>query len=431
MIKGKNVSFYILFFMFGFLFFHRFIIQTFGISDGIKYLLDLLNVLLFICALFKQRISNTVFLFFYLFCLIVLIATGMISFLMFGKIWNTSLVNVIFDLRNIIRFPIFFISCYSLLDMKQTEKIFSFIIGFHLCNCFYIVYQYFTLEVAKYWMRGDNLNGFFGTETGGNQFVNVIMIITTMVVIDKYIKKEYSKNFTFFYVGINLAIAILIELKFYFVEFAIIFLYFVAPYLKKPTKKQFLIGGIVLVALPFVYAIMVHILYSIYPWMEGSMSIKGMITMNSSDDGYTGKGDFNRLNTISSTITKIFDGDLTRSLIGIGYGTANLNGEFAKEYEWTHYSWMSTSYMFIETGFIGLICYTISLMLPFFLCRKNSVYMHMSKLGAIFLVALMIYDEALRTEAGYMAFFIVSTGMIAKNDCTEEYYKCQRLIIRK
>ncbi len=428
---GKKIPFFVIMIIFVFLFFHRFLIQAIGIPDASKYILDLLNIVLLILCLFKQRIKNPTFLCWYALCFLVLIFTGMISFLLFGKLWDTPVINVIFDLRSIIRFPIFLISCYNLLNRKQTELIFRFFIGFHLVNCVYIVYQYFTLEVEKYWMRGDNLNGFFGTETGGNQFVNVLMVVTTIIVFDKFIKKEYSKNFMLFWVALNLIIAVLIELKFYFVEFALIALYFIAPYIKKPTAKQLIIGGIALLLIPIIYSVLVQMLYKIYPWMEGTMSLSGMVGNNLSDKGYTGKGDFNRFTAISGTISKIFHGNIAYSLFGIGLGTANLNGEFAKAYEWTHYSWMSTSYMFIETGFIGFICYSVSLLMPFFLHRKKSIYKNLSKLGAILLIAIMIYDEALRTEAAYMIFFLVSTGLISNYDCTEEYYQCQRLLTIK
>lgn len=414
--------------MFSVLFFHRFIIQTFGAPETLKYLLDLLNVILFLFAVLKQRIENAKFLFFYVFTNLILIITGLISFFLFGKLWDTPLMNLVFDLRGVIRFPVFLISCYITLEKKQTENLFGFFIAFHLLNCVYIIYQYFTLEVEAFWMRGDNLNGFFGTETGGNQFVNVLMIVTTVIVIDKFIKKEYSKVFAIGFILLNLIIAVLIELKFYFVEFAFIALYFVSPYLKKISSKRILIGLVMLMLMPFVYCLLVQMLYKIYPWMEGTMSITGMLHTNISEKGYTGSGDFNRFNSISGTITKIFKGNIAYSMIGVGLGTANLNGEFAKIYEYTHYSWMSTSYMFIETGFIGFICYAITLLMPWMFCHKNSIYLNSSRIGAFLLVALMIYDEALRTEAGYMIFFLVSTGLISKYDCMEEYNKCQRLI---
>ena len=414
--------------MFGFLFFHRFFIQLFGVPEVVKYILDLLNVILCVLSLFQQRIKNFTFVVIYTLCYLILIITGLSSFFLFGRIWDTPFINVIFDIRSVIRFPVFLINCYNLLDRKQTEKIFRFFIGYHLINCIYIVYQYFTLEVVKFWMRGDNLNGFFGTETGGNQFVNVLMIVTTAVVIDKYIKKEYSKQFMLFFLVLNLLIAVLIELKFYFVEFALIILYFITPYVKRLNSKQMILCVSILIATPLIYSLLVQMLYRIYPWMEGTMSLSGMLSTNISDDGYTGKGDFNRLNAISGTITKIFDGNIVYSFIGVGFGTANLNGEFAEIYNWTHYSWMSTSYTFVETGLIGFIFYSISLLLPYFFCRPKNIYKTLSKLGSILSIALMIYDEALRTEAAYMIVFLVSTGFIADSECTEEYYKCQHLI---
>ena len=424
----KKASFYVIMLLFVFLFFHRFFIQTFGIPEAAKYILDLLNVSLFIFVLLKKRIKNASYLTIYGFLYFIIILIGTLSFFMFGNIWNATFTNYLFDIRNLIRFPIFFIACYNLLNRTQIEKIFTFIIGFHLVNCVYVIYQYFTLEVTIFWMRGDNLNGFFGTDTGGNKFLNVLMIVTTIIVLDKFIKKEYSRKFTMFFSILNLVVAVLVELKIYFIEFIFIVIFFAAPYIKKPTKKQLKITICAIILAPFIFYGLIQLLYKLYPSMVGSMSISGMLAVTTSDDGYTGTGDLNRLNAIGGVINRIFKGDVTYSLIGVGLGTANLNGEFARIYENTHFSWMSTSYMFIETGFIGFISYTISLALPLFKLYKKNIYRNLSRVGALSSIILMVYDEALRTEAAYMIFFLISTGFVYKYDCMEEFNKCQKII---
>ena len=132
----------------------------------------------------------------------------------------------------------------------------------------------------------------------------------------------------------------------------------------------------------------------------------------------------NIFNAISGTISKIFKWDIAYTLIGVGLGTANLNGEFARVFEWTHYSWMSTSYMFVETGLIGFVSYSILLILPYFSCYKESIYKNLSKISALFAIVLMIYDEALKTEAAYMIFFLASTGLISNCNSTKEALRC-------
>lgn len=427
MIAGKKASYSIICIMLTFTFFHRFIIQSFAITESVKYILDLLNILLFAITILNRKISNKVFVQLFLSCYFIITVIGLTSFLILGGTWNTPFINVIFDIRNLLRFPFFLISCYNVLNKKQTEKIFRLFLRFHLLNCVYIIYQYFTLEVQAYWMRGDNLNGFFGTKTGGNQFVNVLMIVTTVIVFEKFTKREYSKKRFCFFMALNLAISILIELKFYFVEFALVSVYYIVHYIKKPTKKICVIGFCAVILIPIIYNLLIQMLYKIYPWMEGSMSLQRMISTVSSESGYTGNGDFNRLNAVRRTIEIIFGGDIIYSFFGIGLGTANLHGQFAQVYEWTHYSWMSTSYMFIETGFIGLFFYAVSLLLPYTMCNKKNIYRKMSKIGAILLIALMVYDESLKTEAVYMICFLVSTGLISKPDCREGLNKCQSM----
>ena len=72
-------------------------------------------------------------------------------------------------------------------------------------------------------MRGDMLNGLFGTETGGNTFVNVILIVVVTYLLSCRANKEKSVISFGVAAGASLLIAALIELKAFFVEIIIIY----------------------------------------------------------------------------------------------------------------------------------------------------------------------------------------------------------------
>lgn len=405
-----SISYLMIWAMFSVLFFHRFFIQL-GVPDAIKYLLDILNVLLFIYALGKKiTLKNTEKK--YLLCFGIMLAIGSFSFLINATTWGGDFLYYFFDCRAVVRFVIFFISCKTLLNEQTINKLFDWVLAFHLLNSIYIVYQYFTLEVDTFWMRGDNLNGFFGTATGGNTYVNTLMIAVYMIILYRWIKKQCPLKIMLFFSGINLIIATLIELKAYYIEFIIISAYFALPYVKKITIKQLILGGGAFCCCVVTIAVLIRWLYKIYPWMIGTLtSISGFISTSSSDNSI---GNIGRITFFRDVFTRIFHKNIADMIMGVGLGTANTNGamtKFANIYDHTHYSWLSSSYILVETGIIGLILYLYSFVL-LFLNNHRSLMSEISKASCIIAVFLIIYNETFRTEAGYIMFFLLSLSYI-------------------
>lgn len=301
---GKTtVGYRIIWFLLLFIFFHRFLIQI-GAPSAAKYLLDVLNIALFIVAIVAlkkgKKVNRTV-------CCVLLCSAGMLALGTIMAIvnigtWKNTFTTYIFDCRQILRFPIFLFSCVVLLKPNDVGKLFDFFIRFHLVNIAYIIYQFFTLKVDAFWMRGDNLNGFFGTETGGNTFVNIMMVATTVIVINRYSTRVYGKSEAGIFIGLNLLIAVLLEIKIFFVEIAIIAVIYALPQLKHLTRKKLAIMiGVIAVCIPIIL-VLVQMLYLIYPWMRGTMSLSAMIKVTTSSGGYTGSGDINRLTCINDVI---------------------------------------------------------------------------------------------------------------------------------
>ena len=210
--------------------------------------------------------------------------------------------------------------------------------------------------------------------------------------------------------------ATLIELKIYYVEvvFCFFMLFFMeGRFLKIERKKllTFLMGiTIGVIAIP----IMISLLYKLYPSMEGSMSISNIISIASSQEGYTSSGDLNRLNAVRQIYTKIFNKDIFDGLIGIGIGNAYTGGQmslFAKMYEATHYSYFQSAYVFSETGILGLFLYVITFLI-IFAHKKKSRYSTMTRIMAIMAIILIVYDEVLRTEGAYIIYFILSLAFV-------------------
>ena len=60
-------------------------------------------------------------------------------------------------------------------------------------NTILIIYQFITVKVDDFWMRGDYLNGFFGTQRGVNLYVNVLMFMVILIVYNRWINKSIKK----------------------------------------------------------------------------------------------------------------------------------------------------------------------------------------------------------------------------------------------
>ena len=151
----------------------RFLVQMVGMPNSIIYVLDVLNIGLFMYLIKGKRLTRFVGIASaYLGMVAVSLIVGFINY----REWGGNIASSLIEIRNIIRFPIFFLACAEFLNEVQTKKIYKLLTAFFAINTIAILYQYFTFHPPGVWMRGDMLNGFLGTETGGNTFVNVILV---------------------------------------------------------------------------------------------------------------------------------------------------------------------------------------------------------------------------------------------------------------
>ena len=404
-LKKADIPYYGFLLLFLLLFFHRFLVEI-GAQDYLRYTLDIVNIALFLFATIRGirigTIEKRLTLAFF-----IVIASGTIAAIINIGRWQSNILYFAFDCRNLLRFVLFFLSCKTLLRESDVIRLLKLILGFHVINCVYIVYQYFTLEVPNYWMRGDNLNGFFGTSTGGNLYVNALLVFTTIIVLYQRSMKICSKHKMYFFIALYLIIAVLIELKAFFIEIVIIAVAFAWPYIKKMTEKQLIRGIIIVIVGTISFVILVRVLYRVYPSMANTLSISRMIELSRTTTG----SEIGRLTFFSDVASIIYKGDILSTMIGVGLGTANTNGEmtqFANVYYSTHYSWYSMPYMLIETGAIGLIAYIYSFIALLLHSKNRNQYKRILLCSVMISVFILFYDEAFKIEAGYLLYFLLA-----------------------
>ena len=89
-----------------------------------------------------------------------------------------------------------------------------------------IFYEYLTFHPVGIWTRGDYLNGFFGMSVGGNTFVNVSLLVVVSYLLSSWSKGIVSTKLFAISLVISLMISALIELKAFFLEFIILYIWY-------------------------------------------------------------------------------------------------------------------------------------------------------------------------------------------------------------
>lgn len=405
--KGRtNIVTSLIFVSLIFILFYRYFVEK-GVTDNIKYVVDAITIVLFLVSISKKRVTKIFELILLTYALIVLIGT--IARIANITIWDSNIVNFLMDIRMLARYPMYTFVCVSFLKNNDCKMIKKIVYSFNIINTVLIIYQYFTINVWDYWMRGDYLNGFFGAYRGGNVYENVLLVIVTTIAIDDYATKKINSFMLLVNLGVNLLAATITELKYFYVEIAVIILIYFVASLKRVTINK-IFRGLIVASICFVGAVfLINMLYKLYPWMKGTLTSWTRILDYLSNSHGESRSMVNRTSFISDVNNIIFHGDVIKLIFGVGLGTANTGvfggslPEFTQKYGYSAYSWYSSSYILVETGIIGLMLYCIAFLLP----MKRRFTRDRSKRKMVICTCIMsimmiFYNETFRTDAGLM-----------------------------
>lgn len=348
---------------------------------------------------------------------------------LFTYIFNyQSALYYLWGLRNNFRFYVYFFAMIVFFRKEYIKTALNLFDVLFWINAAVSLVQFFVFDIQQ-----DYLGGIFGASKGVNASTNVFFLIVTMRSIIYYLNHQESLLKCLLKCGTALIISAMAELKFFYVQFAVIIV--VASLITKFSWKKLLIivGGFVGVSLT------ASLLVKLFPYFEDFLSLEKILEIAGSDRGYTGRGDLNRLNSIPLVIS-YFMGDFWSQAFGLGLGNCDtsafafLNTPFFIQYGWLHYSWMSIAFMFLENGFAGLTFFLGFFVLTYFLCgsrkTKNTedrMYIQMTKIVSVCCVMISVYNASLRTEAGYMIYFMLALGFIANRKNTPPQPKTHRL----
>ncbi|XZH07168.1 hypothetical protein ACSW93_11775 [Clostridium perfringens] len=399
--QNERLVEFILFFPFLFAIFE----QLFHIPNLERYLIDICWMVLFLkmflsknCNISKQS---------------KILKKWIICFLVFTAVTYLfqyqSIFYYIWGVRNNFRFYIFFFGCIAYLKIKNIESYLELLDKIFYINFIISLFQYFILGI-----RQDFLGGIFGVEAGCNGYLNIFQVIIISKSIIYYLNKKETLFKCVIKCSMALVIAACAELKFFFIEFIIIVI--LAILVTKFTWRKIVIIIATIIGVSLGISLLIHI----FPNFKEVMSIQGLLESASSDKGYTSSGDMNRLTAITIS-NKLFLKTYIMRILGLGLGNCDhsnfdfLNTPFYKAYNLLHYDWLSTSYIYLEMGIIGLTFFFGFFVIIYLIIttriKKNNiniVYAQLAKIIAVMCIVIGIYNSTLRTEAAYMLYFILA-----------------------
>lgn len=373
----------------------------------IKYTIDMAWVLAFAFLFIKVRFH---------------LKKNLVPFFAFIIVWLVYVLIVylfnfqspfyfLWGIRNNFRFYIAFLAFISFFDDFDIKLCFNLIEILFWVNVVVIIFQFFALD-----LKGDYLGGIFGTTRGSNAWNLILFCIVSSKSILNFISGN-EKLLTFALKnGFALLLSALCEIKFFFILFIII-LILSSVFSKFSYRKLLLIffGS-------FLFFVASSILTAVF---EGSVISFESITKLIFASSYSSQEDLGRFTAIP-TISENILTDIPSKLFGMGIGNCDTsafeicNTPFFKTYGYLNYSWLSSAFIFLETGYIGLglnlLFYVVCFVLSYKKSKSNEtnrLYCQMAMIFSVICIALTFYNSSLRTEAGYMAYFVLALPYIS------------------
>ena len=339
--------------------------------------------------------------------------------------WAITLIGFILNIgapqyylwgfRNNFRFFVYFLACITFLDGESVDDY------LWLMNmAYYLHFAAVLVQYLAFGIKQDYLGGIFGTQAGNNGFSLIFILIIMTYSLLRYLNKREAL-LTFAVKGIMaILISVHSELKFFFVAYALIVV--LCLLFTKFSYKKLYITVCVFVGI----AVGVELLTKIFPYSEDWFSWDTMVETVFSGQGYTGKGDFNRMTAIP-TVWNMFLETWGKRLFGLGLGNCDnsafsfLTTPFYVKYNHLHYHWFSSSFALVETGLLGLGAYILFFVMTFLGVNKRQkteeadiVHCQLANVMSIVAIILIVYNQSMRTEAGYMMYFVLALPFIRK-----------------
>lgn len=317
----------------------------------------------------------------------------------------------IWGVRNNFRFYIAFFSFAAYFDEEDGLRCLNIMDKLFWIN--------FAAAVVQFLMGNhqDCIGGIFGTAKGCNGYLIVYFSVVICKTVLSYMEGTETTVSCFSKCAAALFVSAIAELKFFFVVFIIILGMATVITSFSVKKVALLLIGTIFVSATAAFLGMV------YEYFEGFLSLEELLA-SVTNFNYASDGDMGRFSAIS-VISKRFLKDFPSRMFGMGLGNCDVssislfNTQFYNSHVDMHYSLFSYSFMFLENGYVGLFLYGLFFVMSFFFARKrlkthtsNPLFCQMSIILSAMCIPLIFYNSSLRTEAGYMVYFVMALPFI-------------------
>lgn len=398
----------------------EFLISTFNITTGIRYLTDiiLLCSIMFCFGKFTKTFRQVG-----MTSIIIVLCLMFVSSII-SMIYNrSSLLLYLWGFRNNARIYLFFICCVVLLREKDIDLICKILSKLFWINLIIIMYQFYFMGV-----RGDLAGGIFGNISGCNSYVNIFIGIVCAYIVSQYAYGKKNIWQMFIYVLSSVYVASIAELKVFYIELIIMFLVLIV--VKKPSKKTVFL--ILCSACTCVLGIAFLKQYS-------EQSIEVLFEEESRNDylsgeGYTGQGDLNRFTAIDTIDEMFFKDNKKQRMLGFGLGNCDtsrfyfLKSDFYEKYEYLHYRWFTHAWTYLEQGKIGLtMCFLFYTFIFLWLIRNKRYIIRtdiwiMEVMFVPICFISIIYNNLLQMEGCYLVSMMCASALVLpKNSRLAQY----------
>ena len=391
-----------------------FLTELLPIPDAIKFLCDGFLVLLLL-KLFSQRftkIDN--------YSMPFVVIVGLFFFItLVGYLFNyQSVFYYLWGLRNNIRMFVAFFAFAYLADWEDAKGWIKALDVLFVINFAVVILQYFSGYGQDY------IGGIFGTSKGCNGSLLIFLCIVFAKTILSFMRGEEKMSKCIFVSVASLLVSTLSELKMFFILFILIL--FMASFMTAHSIKKTLFFAFVAV-LVVLFSTLLTVLYKDFTDFLSFDSLIKALT----DTGYSTDEDIGRF-TALPVISQRFLPGFFRKLFGLGLGNCDssslslFNTPFFESHQTVHYSYFSYAFLFLETGFVGLVLYASFFVASFFVSRKlkklemaDEFACQMSIILSVISLILLVYNSSLRMEIGFMLFFVLALPIISANEQRE------------
>lgn len=390
---------------------YPFLVSDLGFPRLLNYGGDLINLIALFFSLSSGKFRNVRF---KLPCIPFVVFSVVAVLSAMGN--GVAPVLFLWEVRNYFRFFVFFVACVGLLDTADLHKIMKLLLvifSFNLILC--------SIESLLLGYGQDNTNGLFGSGSGGNAATNILLLEMTCLALFGH-NGKVVKLPTLVYIIIGCCwVSIISELKIYFVQLAILILFYVV-------LTSFSVKKVILTLSLFLCLYLaVQAFYALMPEWNNYFTVSKLI--ESSATGGYGSAQLNRLTAIE-TIRNLFITTVPHRLFGLGFGSGTYSQFFvsplyAKWGEALRWTWFTDAQVYLETGMVGLISYAafFGFLGIYGLSFRNKIPIqarYLVETGstmALFCILLMFYNCALTVDpGGYLIFLFLAMPFVAQRE---------------